>query len=161
MFSNWETTYDSDNKKAIENKEEFRKGEIKDWFKNKYHDYHRGFYKTEHETNLGVHGDQPLDKFSIKNQVDSKQYSDNYQIGLGTTKTTKFIPGYSGHLPVNNIETKNSSLKDPYFNVSKTNHMLNYKVRIPGHKGYFPLNPSNIKGNTRPYCLSTTGETFS
>ena len=61
---------------------------------------------------------------------------------------------------MNNFEQKESILKDSYFNAGKANHMLNYKAKIPGYKGYVPLNPGNIKGNIRPFCLSTKGENF-
>ena len=44
--------------------------------------------------------------------------------------------------------------------MNKTNHMLNYKFRLPNCQVYIPSNPSNIKGNPRQFCLSTKGETF-
>ena len=37
-------------------------------------------------------------------------------------------------------------IKDPYFNVNKTNHLLNYMVRIPNYQGYVPKSVTNIKG---------------
>jgi hypothetical protein len=45
-------------------------------------------------------------------------------------------------------------------NVLKANHLSNYKTRIPGYQGYVPANASNVKGNLRPYCLSTEDEKF-
>jgi hypothetical protein len=63
-------------------------------------------------------------------------------------------------MSVNPIPRKFDSVNDPYFNFGKTNHLLNYNTRIVGHKGYRPVNQVNIKGNIRPYCLSTEGESF-
>lgn len=61
---------------------------------------------------------------------------------------------------MNQTKFNSTGTYDPYFKVSKTNHMLNYKAKIPGYKGYVPLDPINIKGNMRPYCLSTKDEAF-
>ena len=52
-------------------------------------------------------------------------------------------------------------IKDSYFNINKTNHLLNYMVRIPNYQGYVPKSVTNIKGNQRPHCFSTEGEDFS
>ncbi len=57
-------------------------------------------------------------------------------------------------------EKERQASTDPYFNLNKTNHMLNYKVRLVGYKGHIPSNTNNIKGAIRPYCLSTQGESF-
>lgn len=167
MFSNWTTTYGAENTKVMQMKTQYPnvKGEINPLFINKYHQYHVGFFNTEHTKSMGIHGDKPTDKFNQQSRMNDTQtggklYSDNYQIGLGTTKASTFIPGYSGHIPINGMEEKGTVSGDPYFNVSKTNHLLNYKVRVPGYKGYVPMNSHNIKGVTRPYCLSTKEETF-
>ena len=89
-------------------------------------------------------------------------HSSNYKIGLGTTKpTTAFIPGYGGYVPTNRFEYNMDYIKDPYFNTNKTNHLLNYMVRIPNYQGYVPKSVTNIKGNQRPHCFSTEGEDFS
>lgn len=98
MFSNWETQNNADSKIVQENiaKGGENKSEIKDWFKNKYHPYQTGYFKTEHHDNFGIHGEQPRDKFFNRTQNLNKLYSDNYEIGKGTTKTTNFIPGYCG-----------------------------------------------------------------
>lgn len=66
-----------------------------------------------------------------------------------------------GFLPINSIEAKDTIKNDPYFNIAKTNHVLNYLIRIPRYQGYVPTNPQNIKGVIRPECLSTNGEKFS
>jgi hypothetical protein len=96
MFNNWETTYNADNKKMEENKGTYEKTEIPEWFKNKYHNYHRANYGGENIKSIGVYGDKPTDKFLDKTQVSGKLYNDNYDIALGTTKTTNHIPGYTG-----------------------------------------------------------------
>ena len=91
-----------------------------------------------------------------------KIHSSNYKIGLGTTKpTTAFIPGYGGYVPTNRFKYNMDYIKDPYFNINKTNHLLNYLVRIPNYQGYVPKSVTNIKGNQRPHCFSTEGEDFS
>jgi hypothetical protein len=164
MFSNWSSTYNATNNKMFNtlNEKGLNKDQIKDWFKNTYHTYHKGSYETEIMKKIGVHGDKPTDKFFYQNnqKLNDKLFSDSYDLNLGTTKTSNFIPGYSGFLPVNNTELKNNIADDPYFKIGKTNHMLTYNIRVPGYKGYFPTNPQNIKGNLRPYCLSTRDEKF-
>ena len=65
-----------------------------------------------------------------------------------------------GFIPVNDLPVYDTHSKDPFINVLKTNHIDNYKTRIPGYQGHVPANPSNIKGNLRPYCLSSEGEKF-
>jgi hypothetical protein len=63
-------------------------------------------------------------------------------------------------MAVNHIPRKNDMLEDPYFKLGKASHLLNYNTRVVGFQGYRPTNQQNIKGNIRPYCLSTEGETF-
>lgn len=166
MFSNWQTNYDAENEKTMKIKAEkkFEKSEVPYWFKNNYHNYHVGSYKTDHTQSMGIHGDNPKEKFNqtMRNtQVKGKLFSDNYDIALGTSKASNFVPGYGGFIPINSFEAKNSLVKDPYFNVGKTNHMLNYRTRMTGYSGHKPENPNNLKGITRPYCLSTKDEKFS
>lgn len=98
MFSNWETQNQTDNKIVQDNlkKGEYKKGEIPGWFKNKYHPYQTGFFKTEHYDYIGIYGENPNDKFFNKTQRLNKLYSDNFDIAKGTTKATEFLPGYSG-----------------------------------------------------------------
>jgi hypothetical protein len=101
-FSQWETTYDHDNKVTDELKKtyDFKPPTIDDHFKQRYHRYHTAYYRTEGTQYEGVYGDDVFEKFFWHNQP--KIHSSNYQIGLGTTKpTTAFIPGYGGFIPVN------------------------------------------------------------
>lgn len=65
-----------------------------------------------------------------------------------------------GFIPNNDITNNNTHVTDPYTNVLKANHLINYKTRIPGYQGNVPVNASNVKGNLRPYCLSTQDEKF-
>jgi hypothetical protein len=81
----------------MHNKIQFQKTEIPDWFKHKYHNYHRAFYNTDHHKTLGVHGDKPNDKFTLS-QVPGKLWRDNLDVEAGTTRATNNIPGYSGNL---------------------------------------------------------------
>lgn len=136
----------------------YKRATIDDHFKNRYHRYHTAFYNTEHHANMGIHGDIPYEKFFLKNQT--KLHSGNFNIGKNTTKPQAFLPGYCGYIPYNDFELNFDRTKDPYFSVNKTNHMLNYKTKLPGYQGYAPSNPDNIKGNPRPSCLSIEGESF-
>jgi len=162
MFSHYTTTYDSDNQTVQENiqKNNFKKAEIPDWFKAKYHNYQKGLYTTEHTGTFGIHGDVPFEKFFNTTQNHSKIYSDNYHIGKGTAKASDKLSGYKGFVPVNEVPNLETHQKDPFINVQKNNHLDNYMTRIPGYQGHIPRNPSNIKGNLRPYCLSTKDEKF-
>jgi hypothetical protein len=161
QFSQWETTYDHDNDVTEEAKKNtsFKPATIDDHFKPRYHRYHTAYYRTEGNQYHGVYGDDVFEKFFWHNQP--KIHSSNYQIGLGTTKpTTAFIPGYGGFIPVNRFEYYQERIKDPYFSINKTNHLLNFNVRIPDYMGYIPKSVANIKGNARPFCLTPKGETF-
>ena len=161
-FSNWETLYDNNNRITEEKKNStsYRPPSIDDNFKKRYHKYHTAFYGTEGTEYSGVFGDNPFEKFFLHNQP--KIHNSNYKIGLGTTKpTTAFIPGYGGYVPTNRFKYNMDYIEDPYFNINKTNHLLNYMVRIPNYQGYVPKSVTNIKGNQRPHCFSTEGEEFS
>lgn len=84
----------------------------------------------------------------------------NYDLSKGTPKATPFIPLYDGFIPVNRHVPAFDRTKVPYFAQNKTNHMANYHIRLPDYQGFIPKNPANIKGNPRPFCLKTEGETF-
>ena len=142
------------------NSTSYRAPSIDDNFKKRYHKYHTAFYGTESSQYSGVFGDNPFEKFFLHDQP--KIHSSNYKIGLGTTKpTTAFIPGYGGYVPTNRFKYNMDYIKDPYFNINKTNPLLNYLIRIPNYQGYVPKIVTNIKGNQRPHCFSTEGEKFS
>ena len=163
-FSNWEALYDNNNRTTEEiknsNSNSYKPPSIDDNFKKRYHKYHTSLYRTERSQYSGVFGDNPFEKFFLHDQT--KIHNSNYKIGLGTTKpTTSFIPGYGGYIPTNRFKYNKDYLKDPYFNINKTNHLLNYMLRIPNYQGYVPKNVINIKGNERPHCLSCEGEVFS
>lgn len=160
MFSNWTSMYNHHNTLTEEKKlqSNFKPSTIDDHFKKKYHRYHCVPYKTEQRTSMGVNADIPFEKYFIDDQP--KFHNDNYEIGKGTTKSTNFIPGYQGFIPTNKYTIQNDRLQDPYFNINKTNHILNYKIRLSSYQGFIPKHLSNIKGNARPYCLSTKDEAF-
>jgi hypothetical protein len=44
--------------------------------------------------------------------------------------------------------------------IIKQNIVENHCVRVPGYGGYKPMSVINDRGNLRPYCLTTSGETF-
>jgi len=100
MFSNWETKNQSDCNIVKENlnKGEYKKSEIPEWFKNKYHPYQTGYFKTEHYDNFGIYGEKPKDKFHNTTQKLKKLYTDNFEISKGTAKATDLLPGYGGRL---------------------------------------------------------------
>jgi hypothetical protein len=142
---------------------EFTKSDILDLYKPKYHNYHKSFYNTENVKSIGIHGDKPASKFFNDTQKSNGfklLYNDNYELGLGTTKTALQLPGYAGFIPKNQQPRFNTNLNDPYTEFNKTNHILNYKTRVPKYQGHMSINPLNIKGNSRPYCLSTKNEVF-
>ncbi len=159
MISHWQTTYQSDCSKTGG----FQASSIPVWLKKDYHSYHRATYKTDHTESMGAFGDTPHDKFAktVRNGQVDKVFFDNHEVAEGSTKMSNFVPGYSGHIPHDFSRTKETAINDPYFQNAKTNHMLNYKVKVPYYSGYAPLNPKNYKGQTRPYCLTTQGEKFS
>jgi hypothetical protein len=95
MFSNWVSTYEADNEKVMENKGEFKREQVPEWFRNRYHTYHRTKYDTDFSKAIGIHGDNPNDKFN-KTQVPGKLYRDNLDVEIGTTKNFDSIPGYAG-----------------------------------------------------------------
>jgi hypothetical protein len=160
MINHWQTTYQSD---CMKNKGKFLKSEIPVWFKKDYHTYHRTTYKTDHTESMGVFGDNPRDKFSktiCNSQVD-KLFFDNYEVAEGSSKMSNHLPGYAGHIPRDFTRPQDTMVTDPYFKTAKTNHMLNYKLRIANYSGHIPLNSKNNKGTARPFCLSTQSEKFS
>lgn len=134
-----------------------------DHFKPKYHKYHKASYITENSKSIGLHGDNPRDKFNDNTQVFNNtilNYNDNFSIGQGTTKTTNHIPGYAGFIPKNQQAAHQTSEADPFIKYSKSNHSLNYKLRLPRYGGYVSNNPLNIKGEPRPFCLTARDEKF-
>ncbi len=105
--------------------------------------------------------DDTVDATNNFKSTDNKlPLSDTLYLAKGTTKASEFIPGYSGFIPNNDIKYNKTTLNNPYTNINKVNHMINYRIRIPGYGGYLSGNPVNIKGNPRPLCLSTRGEKF-
>ena len=163
MFCNWDTTYRDTNKKVEDKKADFTPSEIFDQYLPKYHNYHRSYYNTEFIKSVGTHGDNPRDKFTDSTQKvlgNEKQtaFNDNYLLGLGTAKANSNLPGYSGFMPSNRTKKEETNEKNPFIKVAKVNHMINYRIRVPNYAGHVSNNPVNIKGNPRPYCLSTKDE---
>lgn len=160
MLSHWQTTYQAD---CSQNTGAFQKSVIPGWFKKDYHTYHKTIYKTDHTQSIGIYGDNPSDKFTrtVRNGTVDKFFFDNQDVAEGSTKMSNFIPGYSGFIPKDYKRPNETAINDPLIKYSKTNHLLNYKLRIPYYSGHIPLNAKNHKGNARPFCLSTQGEKFS
>ena len=159
-FCHQESTYDHFNTETDAEKKKimFKPPTIDPQFQSRYHRYHNACYRNELHTSFGVNGDIPFEKFFLSNQP--KIHSSNYDLSLGSTKPTQFIPGYAGFIPVNKFSVNFDRVKDPYYSRNKTDHMMNYKVGLPTYQGYIPTNPMNIKGVACPFCLSTEGEKF-
>jgi len=82
---------------------------------------------------------------------------------VGTTKVTSHIPGYRGFVPsidINKNAYEQSKCKSPRTTFLKNNISENYNVRLVGYAGAKPANAMNDRGNMRPSCFSTEGETF-
>ena len=119
----------------------------------------RNIFNTSEKCNSKV--DDISDLNICSKPIDNKlPPSDTLYLAKGTTKVSEFIPGYSGFIPNKEIKYNKTNLNNPYTNINKVNHMINYRIRIPGYGGYLSGNPVNIKGNPRPFCLSTRGEKF-
>lgn len=56
----------------------------------------RGYFQTEFQKSLGVHGHNPRDKLSGDAEA---QGNEHHELTMGTTKTTTHIPGYNGFIP--------------------------------------------------------------
>lgn len=111
---------------------------------------------------MGLLGENPFSKLDNQTQKfngTQLTFNDNFMLGLGTAKTTTHIPGYCGFIPTNQQDSKIIKV-DPITQYPKTNHSLNYNLRLPGYSGYKPTNSVNIKGEPRPYCLSVKDEKF-
>ena len=82
---------------------------------------------------------------------------------MGTTKTTSHLPGYCGFLPKTDInpsaigQGKGEQKRET---IIKQNIVENYTIKIPGYAGYKNVSAMNDRGQARPNCLSTMGETF-
>ena len=83
---------------------------------------------------------------------------------MGTTKVTSHIPGYNGFFPKSDFNSKaleQSKLDNKNRNtIVKQNIIENYCVKLPGYNGHIPMSSVNDRGNPRPNCLSTDGESF-
>lgn len=136
---------------------------IFDHFKPKYHKYHKAFYNTENSQTIGIDGSIPLEKYNDTSQKFNNttlMHNDNYILGLGTTKVSTYISGYKGFIPKDSQPIYSTIEKDPYISLLKANHLINYNTRIPNYSGSKTINPINMKGEPRPFCLSTKGEKF-
>lgn len=120
----------------------------------------RGYFKTESQMSLGVHGHNPRDKLPNNAEM---QGNEHHELTMGTTKTTTHIPGYNGFIPktdFNASAVNQSSTLNARETIVKQNMIENYSVKVPGYAGHKPANGQNEKGVIRPTCLNTDGERF-
>ena len=92
-----------------------------------------------------------------------KLTNEKHTLTVGTTKTTTHIPGYNGFIPktdFNPLAVNQASTLDARETIVKQNMIENYSVKLPGYAGHRPMNGCNERGNIRPNCLATMGETF-
>lgn len=159
---NWQTEYDSTNEAMQKKSEEAPqlRTEIPSWFKPRYHKSNNGYFTSNYSDYMGVFGDNPYEKLNFDQQVEGKLVNDTYEIGKGTAKSSNKLIGYQGFIPVNEIEREDKSKEDAFKKFGNTNHLFNHKVRVPGYSGFIPKHPQNLKGQVRPFCLSTEGERF-
>ncbi len=89
--------------------------------------------------------------------------NDTNELTMGTTKTTKHIPGYNGYLPKTDLNPNalaQGQCEKTRETFIKQNIVENYQVRIPGYSGHKPMSVLNDRGSLRPQCLSIDGEKF-
>jgi hypothetical protein len=109
---------------------------------------------------MGTYGQNPRSKL---NQDHSEMKSELHELTIGTTKTTKHIPGYNGYLPktdLNPTATLQGLGTVERTTFIKQNIVENYSVKLPGYSGHVPMSVLNDRGSIRPSCLGTAGETF-
>lgn len=120
----------------------------------------RGYYSTEYSELMGKLGHNPR---NLLPHDSTKQENSNNVLTIGTTKVTKHIPGYSGFIPsvdVNPTAVSHGEGKETRETIIKQNIVENYPVRVPGYQGHRTMSVVNDRGDLRPHCLSTKGESF-
>ena len=120
----------------------------------------RGAYNTEFRDTIGVFGHNPKDVLPAES---TKQDNIKNELSLRTQKVTAHIPGYSGFIPqteINAHAVKQSEGEATRQTIIKQNIVENQHVRVPGYQGHKTMSVVNDRGNIRPKCLSTQGESF-
>ena len=116
---------------------------------------------TVYDQNFGKYGSDPSVKAKARVNVPSTG-----EFGLGTTRSTRHVPGYSGFINVAPYNKKAMAQSDGVFTrASEKNAMLPYDLdqygrdRMPGMSHWRPQHPSNIKPHPPPCTKTTTGWT--
>ena len=76
----------------------------------------------------------------------------NLKFRIGTTKTTKHIPGYNGFIPRTNLNQKavaHGEGQQERTTIIKNNIVENYNVRLPAYGGHKPASTLNDRGAIR------------
>ena len=109
---------------------------------------------------FGKHGHNPRTILPFEATKQDNKVND---LSVGSTKVTKHIPGYNGFIPqidVNPTVIEQSKGEQTRQTIIKQNIVENYCVKLPGYQGHAPMSVINDRGNIRPSCLSTEGESF-
>lgn len=120
----------------------------------------RGIYKTEFRDTIGTYGHNPRNILPLDS---NKQENLKNELTVGTQKVTHHIPGYCGFIPqteFNQTAVKQSEGEQTRQTIIKQNIVENQHVRVPGYQGHKTMSVVNDRGNIRPKCLSTEGESF-
>eukprot|EP00831_Metopus_contortus_P033738 TRINITY_DN26998_c0_g1_i2.p3 TRINITY_DN26998_c0_g1~~TRINITY_DN26998_c0_g1_i2.p3 ORF type:complete len:192 (-),score=35.30 TRINITY_DN26998_c0_g1_i2:64-639(-) len=120
----------------------------------------RGCFTTEHETRYGKYRERPRDRLPSEATAMPRCIEENV---IGTTKTTKNIPGYTGLIPSSDLNWRareHSSGTVTRTTFLKNNIVENFIRRVPGYTGHLPVSSLNDRGALRGACLSTAGEKF-
>ena len=117
----------------------------------------RAIYNTEFGDNFGTSPRKILNSESTKHHIKHDSTT------LGTTKLTAHPPGYTGFIPVMDMQenaTSQAYCESPRRQDYKNNLINNYNTKLVGYKGHKPSAAINEKGNLREYCFSTEQESF-
>jgi hypothetical protein len=114
------------------------------------------FYQHE----FGVYGSDPRSKIS-KN--DTELVAVKTDLTRGTTKSTKYIPGYQGFIPTNTNNPKVAEIEkgERIRSNDKNNLVEIYHLNIPGYAGTVPANARNDKGPRQISTMTIHGKDYS
>lgn len=114
------------------------------------------FYQHE----FGVYGSDPRSKIS-KN--DTELIAVKTDLTRGTTKGTKYMPGYQGFIPTNTNNPKVAEIEkgEKLRSNDKNNLVEIYHLNIPGYAGHVPVCAQNDKGPRQISTMTVHGKDYS
>lgn len=106
---------------------------------------------------MGHYGDSPLKRITKTEYGMAGTTSDLF---VGTTKSSRKIPGYGGHIPINTWNKYGNEQGHREGGIDYVNNdlRLTYNNNKQGYCGYTPAAPSNWHGANRPDPNLTTTE---